>query len=477
MAGRAKAEGFTAGLTGGVARGGMLGGIVVLLALSGWGIYRNGGGAVPAPGAPQDTASADASDAVVPAPARLPEPAAASTAPPATKADTAAAADLPRIATWLVTPDGMATIAGHARPGDMVVVLHNGTPVGEARVNGQGEFALVTILPADDEASLMTLVATGEDGIERAAAASVAIGPILGRATPPAASAPDTTAPAQASTGGAAPEPLPTPAPTAAAPVPVLAMGPEGATLLQDSTPARDQPALRVETIAYTDSGAVQLGGAGARGAAIRIYLDNAAVSELTVPESGKWLTTLDDIAPGLYTMRVDQLDGSGKVVARSESPFRRETLATLAEASAIASAASAAPAAVAPPEPATATLTEGVSAAAPAAAPVATSGAPPLPSADPAPVLPVASSPPVSAAPTLATGESPAAPDAVAAEGGPVAPLTITVQPGFSLWSIAQGELGSGIRYVQVFEANRDRIRDPDLIYPGQVLTVPRGN
>ena len=29
---------------------------------------------------------------------------------------------------------------------------------------------------------------------------------------------------------------------------------------------------------------------------------------------------------------------------------------------------------------------------------------------------------------------------------------------------------------YVQVFEANRDKIRDPDLIYPGQVFAVPEG-
>ena len=27
---------------------------------------------------------------------------------------------------------------------------------------------------------------------------------------------------------------------------------------------------------------------------------------------------------------------------------------------------------------------------------------------------------------------------------------------------------------YVQVYEANKDRIRDPDLIYPGQVFTIP---
>jgi nucleoid-associated protein YgaU len=53
-------------------------------------------------------------------------------------------------------------------------------------------------------------------------------------------------------------------------------------------------------------------------------------------------------------------------------------------------------------------------------------------------------------------------------------APVTITVQPGFTLWGIAKQNFGKGILYVQVYEANRDRIRDPDLIYPGQVFALP---
>lgn len=49
-----------------------------------------------------------------------------------------------------------------------------------------------------------------------------------------------------------------------------------------------------------------------------------------------------------------------------------------------------------------------------------------------------------------------------------------ITVQPGATLWAIARQKYGDGVRYVQVFDANRDRIRDPDLIYPGQVFELP---
>lgn len=48
------------------------------------------------------------------------------------------------------------------------------------------------------------------------------------------------------------------------------------------------------------------------------------------------------------------------------------------------------------------------------------------------------------------------------------------TVQPGATLWAIAEENLGKGIYYVEVFEANRDLIRDPDLIYPGQIFRIP---
>ncbi|WP_416915889.1 MAG: LysM peptidoglycan-binding domain-containing protein [Roseicyclus sp.] len=49
-----------------------------------------------------------------------------------------------------------------------------------------------------------------------------------------------------------------------------------------------------------------------------------------------------------------------------------------------------------------------------------------------------------------------------------------ITVQRGFTLWGIAEANFGDGIRYVQIFEENRDLIRDPDLIFPGQIFALP---
>ena len=52
--------------------------------------------------------------------------------------------------------------------------------------------------------------------------------------------------------------------------------------------------------------------------------------------------------------------------------------------------------------------------------------------------------------------------------------PTRITVQPGNTLWVMAREKYGSGLLYTQIFAANREAIRDPDLIYPGQIFTLP---
>ncbi len=48
-------------------------------------------------------------------------------------------------------------------------------------------------------------------------------------------------------------------------------------------------------------------------------------------------------------------------------------------------------------------------------------------------------------------------------------------VQPGNSLWRIARRTYGRGLQYTVIYEANKDQIRDPDLIYPGQIFTLPK--
>lgn len=51
------------------------------------------------------------------------------------------------------------------------------------------------------------------------------------------------------------------------------------------------------------------------------------------------------------------------------------------------------------------------------------------------------------------------------------------TVVKGDSLWKIAKEQLGSGYKWSEIYQANKAAIKNPDLIYVGQTLTIPDTN
>jgi nucleoid-associated protein YgaU len=358
-------------------------------------------------------------------------------------------AEVPVIETWRVDADGEAVVSGSAVPGAKVEVLVDGAVVASGPATGTGEFALVFTLPPNPKPSLMWLSMTPEGGTGVASEERVALGPIKG---PELAAAEEPTTEDTAATASSD-------APAA------LLLSDEGAVVLQEPDPAPEALAasVMIDTITYTPEGEVQVGGRAAAGAALRLYLDNAEKLTLDVPEGGLWVTTLPDIPPGIYTLRADQLDGAGKVTSRFETPFKRETLADLALASA------GDPVPEPGPEPSAEEPVAEEPVLAPADPPTETAS-PELPEASAeAQSEPAVASDPV----TEAEPEAEATVEPVPA-AAPPAPVTITVQPGFTLWGIAQAQMGDGVMYVQVFDANRDKIKDPDLIYPGQVFTMP---
>ncbi len=407
--------------------------------------------------------------ALRPDPASAPAPveiAAAPTPPPV--AEPAPAPALPKIDVWRVAPDGGAVVSGLALAGAKVEVIVDGVAMAEGTAGASGEFALVFTLPPNPAPSLMWLSMTPEGSAAVASPQMVALGPIAGPAAPPAAPDAAQAEPEAAGLPGTAvetpvetaagtvPETVPgTPAPEPAAEAgpPALLLSQDGAVVLQDPSGA---PAaggeVMIDTITYTPSGEVRVGGRAAPGAQLRIYLDNALQAELATPGTGLWLADLPGAAPGIYTLRVDQLDATGKVASRFETPFKRETLEALA-------------AVAAPPAP-------------PVEAPAGvTAETPPTesPPAEPQPAETLVAEPPPAEIPSAEAVPLPEpAEPAAATVTAEAVPVTVTVQPGFTLWGIAQERYGDGVLYVQVFEANRDKIRDPDLIYPGQVFSVP---
>ena len=447
---------------GAQARGGVGVGVAVLVAIAvyfGFGAAPESPALAPAPDVAAVPAAPETAAAVaeVPVAAAVPEAAVVAAVEPA-----ALKIDLVRVAA-----DGATTIAGMAAAGDEISFLMAEAALAVTTADASGNFVgLFDIAPAP-EPRVMRVVAKTSEGVTREVELVIA----------PFAAPEALVATAEAPVTDAA-EPLAAQAPAA------LLIAPEGVKVVQPSAAASASAepgavgGVTLDTITYGADGAVQLGGTGAAGSGLRVYLDQAVVAETAVGADASWQAVLTDVAAGVYTLRVDQLGADGKVTARFETPFKRETLEALAAVAAAAApepssevAALAEPAVVAPAAPASA---EPASAATESAA-----IAPATPAPAPAAAVTEVQAP-------VAAAEQPAVAEATSvAAAAPAAPIaetpvtttpsvTITVQPGFTLWGIAKQEFGDGVMYVQVFNANKDRIKNPDLIYPGQVFTIP---
>ena len=64
------------------------------------------------------------------------------------------------------------------------------------------------------------------------------------------------------------------------------------------------------------------------------------------------------------------------------------------------------------------------------------------------------------------------------AAMSGSIAdPTTVIIKRGDNLWRLSRTMYGKGVRWSTIYDSNRDQIRNPRRIYPGQVFVVPAGD
>jgi nucleoid-associated protein YgaU len=184
--------------------------------------------------------------------------------------------------------------------------------------------------------------------------------------------------------------------------------------------------AVVVETVEIEPGGKFHVSGQARAGAALRLYLNDSFITSVTAGTDGRFAVTINEgVAPGNYRVRLDEASSSGAVRARAEVPFTApETTASVS---------------------AQATTSKRQDSAAPQQPQLAAAGTT---------VLPDSGSPPSTVVVPKIT--------------------TTTVSRGDSLWRLSQVSYGAGTRYAVIYKANREQIRNPNLIYPGQVFVVP---
>ncbi|MDA7471441.1 LysM peptidoglycan-binding domain-containing protein [Planktomarina temperata] len=433
----------------------------------------------------QDTASAPASATAEAAPeetASESQSAEAATDTPAEPLSSQLSA--PKFDVVRIEDDGSALIAGQADGRGHVILSVDGVEQAEARadLSGTGQFVIFAFIPSTGDQQSLKLHLYAEDGSGPVVSAqTVFVAPATAVATATDSTAapvqeevtaserPDTAAEIEtASTDVATPE-----ANVDEAPATVILADEDGVRVLQDGAPNAAKPAVTIDTISYSSNGDVILGGRGQAGNFVRIYLDNEFLATSKIAADGYWALELSDIEPGIYTLRVDELNVAGDVVSRAETPFKREAAEELAELMAAGT------------EP------EGPSESAAEAEVVDAeelASVEPEAADDPQPeqfVTQEEVNVQAEVAELTLQGEQSSDGGSLAVEGQPADTASVlrtpskkfrvqTVQPGSTLWAIAKESYGAGIEYFKVFEANKERIRDPDLIYPGQVFEIP---
>jgi len=217
------------------------------------------------------------------------------------------------------------------------------------------------------------------------------------------------------------------PGPTDRPVVALMTPGKPTVVLSQPPAPKSMAGAVVVESVEIEPGGKFHASGRARPGGAVRLYLNDTFVASVTAGADGRFAVTINQgVAPGSYRVRLDEVEpNSGAVRARAEVPFNVPDSMVAASVPAQATVAKQADGASAQPRLAAAV----------------------------AGVRPDGGSPSTVVVPKIAT---------------------TTVSRGDSLWRLSRQTYGVGTRYAVIYKANRQQIRNPNLIHPGQIFVLP---
>ncbi|HVM84879.1 MAG TPA: LysM peptidoglycan-binding domain-containing protein [Candidatus Binatia bacterium] len=335
----------------------------------------------PATAVNQTAPTSPATTDTQPSTAPTAQPSQASTNPQTASAANSAAQAKPSFDVVRVNPNGDAVVAGRASPGAKITLLDEGHAIGSATADDRGEWVLLPDSAIDPGQHKFSLKATDDKGGTLESEKEVIV--VVPKPAEDIAGQPVTRP-----SGALAIEvPKQGEAPTQLLNAPSSAASAQPATASSAQPAATPAPPLSLDTIDYTQDGRAMLSGHTLPGSDLIIYLDNISLGAAKADGNGRWTFVPEQKAPiGDHELRVDMVDGGGKVQARVKVPFSQPDFSIVS-----------------------------------------------------------------------------------------LKDDSVIVQPGNSLWRIARRTYGNGVLYTVIYEANKDRIDNPDLIYPGQIFQVPK--
>lgn len=325
-------------------------------------------------------------DAEKSAPPPADSPSAVASRSPAVPVKPAAKPKAPSFDVVRINPKGDTVMAGRAEPNKTVIIKDADKEIGRVTADQRGDWVFVPEKPLPPGSRRLSLETPAD--VKASAKAK----------SPTEVKAPvEVKAPTRSDDVVVlvVPEPdkdiagRPASKPTQPLAIKVPRKGTGPTKILQKPTPARRTFVLTVDSVDYDDAGQLVVSGQAPAKAVVQLYLDSRFIGRARADGDGAWLLKPKaPVAPGLYTLRADQVDADGKVLARVSLPFSRAAFLTA------------------------------------------------------------------------------------------MGPGTfVVVQPGNSLWRLARRTYGDGFGYTVIYEANREQIKDPDLIFPGQVFALPATN
>jgi len=194
-------------------------------------------------------------------------------------------------------------VAGRAAPQSTVTVTSDSQPLGKVIANAQGEWVLTpdtNLQPGNHEISITADAGSGKSVPSDDIVVVVVPQPKVAGQTQTASNEPQ--------------QPLAV----------VVPRNDQGSTVLQAPNPPHSG-LLVLQSVDYDADGMLIIGGQAPPKSEVRAYLDNKFIGNAITDDNGRWhIKPAQMVASGLHTLRIDEVDASGRVIARVESPFSR---------------------------------------------------------------------------------------------------------------------------------------------------------